>query len=112
MRWSWWVVLSVACDVGEAAPEPGSCAEVTGSWQATEKRECGLGMNGVTSCFWTISFDDDGTFAWSYSDIYQEGDWTCADGAITGTWPSGAGADGTIADGALTWDGVPYEPNP
>jgi hypothetical protein len=78
------------------------------SYSSQEQLECGLGPNGVELCNWIIGFDGS-QYTWSYSDVGQSDDYTCA-GLDLLSVPEGEVLGSVSADGAvLTWDGVLYD---
>jgi hypothetical protein len=96
-------------DSGDGDGDGDACELVLGqSYSSQEELECGLGPNGVVLCFWTIGFDGS-MYNWSYSDVGDSGDYTCAgldllsvpEGEVLGTVsPSGD---------VLDWQGVLYD---
>jgi hypothetical protein len=83
-----------------------ACEGLSGAWSSATERACGETLCGTTYCAWEITFADDGTFSWTYTDVSQDGTWTCADGVVTG-------ADGETGwyepdAGELVWEGVRY----
>lgn len=78
-------------------------------FESDDELECGLGPNGVELCHWTISFTED-NYEHQYSDIGEQGTYTCEGGVIKaidgGQNPHGGTIDADT--GALVWDGVAY----
>ena len=91
-------------DPHESAP-PCDLLPLDTTFYSVDELECGLSPHGVSYCHWQITFYEAGYYNWMYSDVGEDGDWTCDLDTITGAW-----AVGTYdpASGILTWDGVDY----
>ncbi len=79
---------------------------------STDEMEVGLGPDGVVLGYWSIHFEVDGSFMWSYSDIGQMGTYTCFDGNILGITTSENEEFQGIYDqqsDMLNWENIQYE---
>lgn len=94
-----------------------SCADFAGIYETKEERECGKTPDGVAKCKWRLSFMDDGTFSWRFSDIFQSGQYFCHDSTIYLDLSLPVGGSGpnqsyTVAFDAATkslvWEGATY----
>jgi hypothetical protein len=85
------------------------CSELDGaSFASLNTYECGLGPDGIFPCHWTIAFHD-ADFSWVYSDVMEDGRYSCHDGAITGqAWGATYGGQYDSDSEILTWVGVQY----
>lgn len=109
----------VACKDAPSA-DSGACPvaadecpfEVARVLRSLEQLECGLGPDGETLCFWTVTIQESGGWTWSYSDVGETGGWTCDDGPSA--FRSG-GEDIALSWDAdacvMTWEGVEYAPD-
>jgi len=82
------------------------CAFLDGkSFASVAELECGLTVDGPLPCHWSVSFAD-GRYDWHFSDVGQNGSFTCDGATITGS----GGISGTydFDTGTLTWDDVVY----
>ena len=76
---------------------------------SVEEHECGLGPEGVNYCHWALEFDR-AQFSWQYSDVYEEGAYSCEGNSVIGH------PDGQLsflgeydpAGAILVWDSVNY----
>ncbi|HEY8377659.1 MAG TPA: hypothetical protein VIK91_14285 [Nannocystis sp.] len=103
--------------------DPGTTGDTTGAplddceflvgrtFKSDEELECGITPNGVELCHWTIVFTAD-TYSHHYSDVVEDGTYTCDAGVITAKGAGQMSHGGTIdaAAGELVWDGVVYHP--
>ena len=90
------------------------CAFLVGkTFKSDEELECGLGPNGVELCNWTLSFKAD-TYSHQYSDIGEQGSYTCEAGQIKAVDGANGPHGGTIdaETGELVWDTIVYHPAP
>lgn len=81
------------------------CAYIVGkTFRSVDMLECGPGPNGPVLCNWELKFTD-ATFTYSYSDLYDSGPYTCADGVVTA---QNHGGTVDSEGGAVTWDEVAF----
>ena len=82
-------------------------------WLSTVVMSCGLTRpdDPTGKCYWSVTFNADGTFQSTYEDTGEGGTWTCRDRQVTATGSGGATLTGTLdpAGEALFWDGVQYQ---
>jgi hypothetical protein len=96
-------------DAGAGGSGPDACAELPGkSFSSVELLEIGLGPDGAEMGHWDIFFTET-TWAWSYSDVSDAGDYTCVNGDLTATGAAAYEGHYDPSTGRLVWDGVEYE---
>jgi hypothetical protein len=82
------------------------CDSIAGlTFQSIEKHEGGLGPNGATERFWSVSFQD-GILHWSHSDVSESGVFTCSGNTIKAK--SYVGTYDQESE-ILTWEGIKYK---
>jgi len=81
------------------------------TYNSVTERECGLSPDGAARCHWYVSFTET-RFNWRYSDVIENGTFTCAANTVTGQGLGGRNIVGQYepATRTLTWDGVAYMP--
>ncbi len=89
------------------------CEQIVGTtFLSVEQLECGLGPEGPVLCNWQITFEADGDYLWTYSDVGEGGSYVCQGGNFLVFGGSDVDFDLDTATGILTWDGVEYEAAP
>lgn len=88
------------------------CAALVGTrFLSIEELECGPAPKGMKSlCHWEVQLIMTGDFFWMYSDVGEQGTYTCEDGVITTEAPAVENSYDPRTQ-ILTWDGVEYQPD-
>jgi hypothetical protein len=112
------LVTLVACTGGMQDPatveqQNGACEALEGrTFSSVNELECGLTPDGISRCHWQLVFATRDTlaseFAWSYSDLTENGRAECHGQAITATASRKVTASFDAATQMLVWDGEVY----
>jgi hypothetical protein len=99
----------VVQDTTSAPADHDPCSTLEGAtFRSIDQREIGLGPDGPILWHWFVSFRGN-QFDWSWSDVQQNGSFTCTQGEIRG-WHGEQVLHGRIdsESGTLTWEDLDY----
>jgi hypothetical protein len=122
MRFAALVLPLVACTGGMQDPstveqQDGACVALEGRrFESVNDLECGLTPSGPAQCKWVLSFairdDATSTFAWSYSDVGEQGAIECHGATISSVTSRSVNASFDPVTQKLVWESQTYTPTP